>query len=191
MAGLAEEGEGDDGLAGFAGLGEEFFFEFVRERHLAGGDLFVCCRDETEFATGEGIAFGDADWRPKDAAGHGAKGVDVAESGFGVEGWAWCVIGEVLEAGLVEFGGAEDAGCWISGEAGAVLLDPGAGTIAEHLSGAGVGSLQGVYAGLNASGIEGADRESAVTALGASGAASEHGAGAMGGIGECGVHDLD
>jgi len=169
----AQEGEGDDGFAGIAGFGEEIFFEFVRGMHFAGGDLVFSGSDEAEFAAGECITVGDADGRAEDATGHGTEGVDVAEAGFGVESGAGYVIGEVLEAGLIGFGGAEDAGSGIAGEGGGVLVEPGFRAASDGLSGVGVGSVERLHAGLETSGVEGIDGKDAVTALRASGSAGE------------------
>lgn len=135
----AQECEGDDRVARFAGLGEEFFFEFVGERHLAGGDLVTGGSDETELAAGESIAIGNADRRAEDAAGHGAEVVDVAQAALGIESGAGCVAGEVFESGLVFFGGAEDAGCGIAREVRAEYVEPGLGAVAKVCSGIWIG----------------------------------------------------
>ena len=187
----AQECEGDDRVAGFAGLGEEFFFEFVGQRHFAGGDLVVGGSDEAELTAGESIAIGDAHGRTEDAACHGAEGVDVAQAGFGIEGGTGCVVGEIFETGLVFFGGAENAGCGIAGEVGTILVEPDLGAAAKFGGGVWIGDVEGVHAGLEAGCVEPVDGEGSVTTLGAPGAAGEHGAGATGGIRECGVHDLD
>lgn len=117
--------EGNEGLPSIAGLGEEIFFEFVGRVHFAGGDLVIGSSDETEFAAGEPIAFGDADGRAEDAAGHWTPSVDVAETGFGVEGGTGRIVGEVFEAGLIFFFCAEVAGDGVAGEIGGVLVEPG------------------------------------------------------------------
>jgi len=94
-------------------LGEEFGFEggfegrfeLMGDGHFAGGDFGFGGADEAELAAAEGVVVGvvvcHADGRAEDAAGDGAPGVDVAESGGGVEGGAGGLIGEVVEAGLV------------------------------------------------------------------------------------------
>ena len=133
MRSSAQQGEGDDGFAGVVHLGEELFFELVRERHFAGGDLVIGGSDEAELAAGEAITFRDADGRAKDAAGHWAEGVDVAETGVGIEGGAGCVIGEVFEAGVVLFGCSEDSSVEVAGEIWGVLGDPCTRAVADCL----------------------------------------------------------
>ena len=169
----AQEGEGDDGFAGVSGFGDEVLFEFVREGHFAGSDLIGGGSDEAELAAGKGLAFGDSDGRAEDAAGHGAPGIDVAEACFRIEGGAGRVVGEVIEASLVFFGAAEDAGGGVAGEIGGVLIEPCMSTSADCVSDAGTRGIQGLHSGLEAGGVEGVDGESAVTALSASGAAGE------------------
>ena len=150
-------------------LGEELFFELVRERHFAGGDLVIGGSDEAELAAGEGITFRDADGRAEDAAGHWAEGVDVAETGLGIEGGAGCVIGEVFEAGVVLFGCSEDSSVEVAGEIWGVLGDHVRARSRIAWAVLRVGDAEGLHAGLKAGGVEGVDGECAVTALGAAG----------------------
>lgn len=145
----------------------------MREGHLAGGDLVVGSPDEAEFAAAEGIAFGHTDRRPENAAGHGSPVVDVAEASFGIEGGARCVVGEVLEAGLVFFRCAENSGCGVAGEVGAVLLNPSLGSGSNRFGFAPIGSEENLHAGPEAGSVESVDCEGAVTALGASRTAGE------------------
>jgi hypothetical protein len=160
----------------------------MRGAHFAGGDLVVGSPDEAEFAAGEGIAFGHTDGRPEDAAGHGSPVVDVAEASFGIEGGAGCVVGEVLEAGLVFFRCAENSGCGVAGEVGTVLPNPSLGSGLNRFGFAWIGSEEDMHAGPEAGSVESVNCERAVTALGASGAADEPRACAEGCIGESRIH---
>lgn len=117
----AQQGESDDCLSGVAGLGEDLFFEFMRRVHFAGGDLAVGSSDKAELTAGEAFTIGYADGWAKDTAGYRTPGVDVTETGLGVEGGTGCVVGEIFEVGLVFFGCAEDAGAGITGEVACVL----------------------------------------------------------------------
>jgi hypothetical protein len=99
---LTQEGEGNDRVAGLSGFLDETGLQIVRDRHFAGGDLGLACSDEAEIAASERIAF-HTNWRPKDAAGHGPPGVDVAEARCRIERRTRRLVGEVFEAGLVFF----------------------------------------------------------------------------------------
>jgi hypothetical protein len=187
----AQEGEGDDSLTGVAHLREELFFELVRERHLAGGDLVGAGSDEAELATGETFAAGDTDRRSEDAAGHGAECINIAEAGLGIEGGTGCVVGEVFEASLVFLGGAEDSGVEAAGEVGGVLGEPCTSPVADRFSSVGAGGLERLHSGLEAGCVESVDGEGPVTTLGAAGAAGEHRSGAEGRVGQGDVNDLD
>lgn len=102
---LAREGEGDDCVAGAAGVllgfgGEGGFEVFGIEVDFACGDLFFGCAVEAEFADAEagvaGIVLSTKGWT-EDAAGHRARGVEVAEPGGRIERGAGLVVGEVVE----------------------------------------------------------------------------------------------
>src|ERR1700691_2713209 len=63
------------------------------------GDFFRRGSNEAEFADAEAVFCAER-WA-KDAAGHRAGGVEVAESGGGIENGAGLVVGEVVEVGAV------------------------------------------------------------------------------------------
>jgi hypothetical protein len=102
---------GFGGDAGFKVIGVEVDF--------AGGDLFFGCTVEAEFADAEsgvaGIIFGTKRGT-KDAAGHGTRGVEVAESGGGIEDGTRLVVGELFE--LVGARLVDEAGVGVAGKIG-------------------------------------------------------------------------
>lgn len=126
--------------------------------------------------------------RTKDAAGHGAGGVEIAEAGGGVERGTNFVVGEVFEeigAGFVEGAGA--------GIAGKGRSEAGDGVFGARADGVGALRIGGVKRGeavAEARGIELRDGEDTGAALGASGGAEKPGAGAAGGVGNGGIDDL-
>ena len=127
--GSFDECERNDGLVFRSDLIEEFGFERMRDRHLAGSDLLWRRSDEAEFAMAE--AFGSVfTYRPnrraEDAAGHGTPLVDAATAGRGVERGAGGFVGEVFKAGLIGGGCAERAGLGIAGKVRTMFGEPGA-----------------------------------------------------------------
>jgi hypothetical protein len=155
--------------------------------NFAGGDFLGCCFVEAEFADTE--AFVRAERRPEDAAGHRAGGVEVAESGGGIEGRAGLVVGEVVEVGGAVF--VEEAGARVAGKIGSEASHGLAGAKAEAGGAFSVGRIEGGESITEAGSVELGDGEDADAALGASGSAFEPGSGAAGGVGDGGVDDLD
>lgn len=188
--GSAQESEGYDGFGVAAGLGEQFGFELVRDRHFAGGDFFVAGADEAELAATELIAIADADWWTEDAAGHGTPGINVAAASGGIEGGTGRFVGELFEFFLVGGGRAEEACLAIAREGRAVLVEPGLGATGEFGGQRGVGGADGVHTGAEAGGVEDVDGEGAVAALRTADAAGEPWAGTAGDIGKRSVDDL-
>jgi len=154
---------------------------------FAGGDLFGCCAVETEVADAEAVFCPQR--RAEDAAGHGAGGVEVAESGGGIEGGAGFVVGEVLEVSGAIF--VEKAGARVAGKIGSEASDGLPGTLAEGRGVFGIGRIESGESVAQADGVKLGDGEDADAALGASWRALEPGAGAAGGVGDGGVDDLD
>jgi hypothetical protein len=173
----ANEREGDDGFASLTFLseiGDQGFFEFVGGLHFAGGDLLWRCADEAEFAMGEGGGAGACvhlHGRAEDAAGHGAGCIEVAEAGGGVERGAGGFVGEVFEAGLILIRLAESAGGGVAGKFATEFGDPLLGAEFNGCGSGWVGGAEVVHSFAEAEGVELADGEGAVTALGAAGAA--------------------
>ena len=162
--------------------------------HFGCGDFFRGCVGEAEFADGEAffavvwIGFGilRTDGWAEDAAGHGAGCVDFASAGFGVEGGAGGVVGEVLEGLLGFFARVEDAGFLVAGEAGGEFFYILMGSACDFSGAIRGGCDHFGHGAAQAQGVEGVDGESSVAAGGAAGAAHEMRAGAAGG-----VDDLD
>jgi len=71
-----------------------------------------------------------------------------------------------------------------------VLGDPGLGTMFDGGGQCGVSGAEGCHADAKALDVERVDGEGSVAAGGAAFTADEPGAGAAGGVGESGVHDL-
>lgn len=177
---------------------EQAGFERVGDGHFAGGDLGFGGADEAQFAAAQHVGWfvalivggGHADGRTEDAAGHGAPGVDVAESCGGVEGGTRGFVGEVFESSVVGIGCAEEAGLGIAREVGEVFAEPGAGAEFEIGGEGGLGGAQRIHAGAEAEDVERIDGEGSVAALRAPGSAGEPGAGATAGFGERSIDDL-
>lgn len=115
---MFDESPGDGGGAGVMsfgfGLGVERGFKLKPGGVELGGENFrFRCADEVELADSDAV-FG-LDGRPEDAAGDGARGVEVAGSGGGVERGARLVVGEIF---VIWVGFVELAGGGVSGEAG-------------------------------------------------------------------------
>jgi hypothetical protein len=177
-----------------AEVGEELRFQFVRDRHLAGGYFGLGCTCEAELTvaeggSGTGLSF-HANGRPEDAAGQGAKCVDVATAGGGVEGWTGGFVGKVFELLVLGFGLAEEAGFGIAGKIGCMFGDPGTGATLDFGCKCGVGDAQRLHPFLETQGVEGVDGEGAVTALRAAEMADKPWAGTPGRVKESGVDDL-
>jgi len=124
----ANQGEGYDGFAVGWDFFEELLLAVVGNGHFAGGNFCFSCADKAQFAVAQGsgirgVGF-HADGRAKDAAGHGTPFVDIAETGGGIEGGTWRLVGVVFEAGAFGIGFAEESGLGITGECGAVLTEP-------------------------------------------------------------------
>jgi hypothetical protein len=187
----AHKSPGDDGAAGAAGglfgFGGEGGFEGVGvEVNFAGGDLFGCCSVETKFADAE--AFFCSQRRAENAAGHGAGGVEVAESGGGIEGRAGFVVGEVFEVGAVF---VEKAGARVAGEIWREAGDGLSRSLAEGEGAFGIGGIESGESLAQAGCVQLGDGEDADATLRASRSAQEPGAGAAGSVGDGGVNDLD
>ena len=120
-------------MAGLMGFFDKPVFKFMRDRHLAGGDLRLSGTHKTEFTATEGLAVGHAHGRAEDSARHGAPRVNVAEAGGRIERGTRCVVGEIVEARLVCVGVAEDAGGEIAGKAGPEFGEPCAGALTDGL----------------------------------------------------------
>jgi hypothetical protein len=153
---------------------------------FGGGDFFHRGSNEAEFADAEAVFCAER-WA-KDAAGHGAGGVEIAEPGGGIENGAMLVVGEVVEVGAVFI---DEAGNCVSrkigGKTGDGLLSAGS----DSGGALWVGGAEGGEAFAQAGGVELGDREDADAALGASWSALEPGAGAVGRVGYGSIDDLD
>ncbi len=171
------------GEGGFEGLG----IGFGVEMDFAGGDLLGGGAAEAELANAE--APFHPQWRAEDAASHGARGVEVAESGGGVESGTGLVIGEVFEESGTGF--VKQASAGISGEIGSDAREGLLGAPADGCGALRIGRVEGGEAFTQAGGVELGDGEYADAALGASGSAFEPSAGAAGSVGNGGVDDLD
>jgi hypothetical protein len=154
---------------------------------FGGGDFFRRGSDEAEFADSEAVFCAEG-WT-KDAAGHGAGGVEIAESGGGIEDGAGLVVGVVFELGGTIL--VDEAGNCVARKIGSKTGDglPSAGS-----DGGGalwVGGVESGKAFAEAGSVELRDGENADAALGASWSALEPGAGAAGRVGYRGIDDLD
>ena len=98
-----QEREGDYGFAGISGFGYESAFQFMRNRHFAGGDLRFARAHEAELAAAQGIALTHTRGRSKHAAGHGPPVIDIAKTRCRVEGRTRCVVGKIFKASLLLF----------------------------------------------------------------------------------------
>ena len=165
---------------------------------LAGGDLFGAGLDVAELARGE-IAFGGSHGRAEGAADDGSRGVEIAGAGRGIEYGAGLAVsyrglsvfdfvGEERR-GFVVF--AEDAGGGIAGEERGEADEGFCDAFADAMGSLRVVLLEGLQPFAKAGCVLLRDRKDAMTALRASGAADEMRSAALGGGGECGVHDLD
>jgi len=188
----AREGPGDDGAAGAAdrlfGFGGEGGFERVGvEVDFAGGDFFGCRSVETELADSETVFC--LQRRAEDAAGDGAGRVEVAESGSGIEDGAGFVVGEVLEVGGARV--IEKAGSRVAGKIRSEASDGLPGALADGGGAFGIGRIESGESVAQAGGVKLGDGEDADAALGAPGSAFEPGTGAMCGVGDGGIDDLN
>ncbi len=171
-------GEGE-----FEGLG----IGFDVEMDFAGGDFLRSGAAEAELANAE-AAF-HPQRRTEDPASHRARGVEIAESGGGVESGTELVVGEVFEESGAGF--VEQAGAGISGKIGSDAREGLLGAPADGCGALRIGRVEGGEAFTQAGGVELRDGEYADAALGASGSAFEPCAGAARGVGNGGVDDLD
>ncbi len=119
-----------------------FYFEEVRVDGAA-GHFGRGCFYETELADGEAAFFVRHGWT-EGAAGDGARGVEVAGAGCGVEDGAGLVVREVVEEIFVVRLGEELAGDGVAGE---VAREAGSGflcTVADAGRNVGIGCSEGV-----------------------------------------------
>jgi hypothetical protein len=193
----AGEGEGDDGVAGAGGVlfgfrGDAGFEVFDVEVDFAGGDLFFGCAVEAEFADAEsgvaGIIFGTKRGT-KYAAGHGTRGVEVAESGGGIEDGTGLVVGEAFELAGASF--VDEAGVRIAGKIGRETGGRLTGALANGGGAIRIGGVEGSEAFAETGGVKLRDGKDADAALGASWSAEKESAGAAGGVGNSGIDDVD
>jgi len=162
----------------------------VRNGHFALGDFGFGGADEAQLAAAERVAVSHARGRPEYPAGHGPPGVNIAQAGRGIERGASSLAGEVVEASLVRFGRAKEAGDGIAGEVGQVLSEPDVRAALEVGGKGGLFGAQSLHAGAEAEDIEGIDGKGSVATLGAAGAASEPRAGALRCFSQRRIHDL-
>jgi hypothetical protein len=172
------------------GFGSDAGLEVVGvEMNFAGCDLFLGCAVEAELADAEaGIAciILSTKRRTEDAAGHGAGGIEVAESGGGIENGAGLVVGEVFELRVVD-----EAGVRVAGKKRSETSGRFTGALADGRGAVGIDGIEGGEAFAETGGVQLGDGKDADAALRASGSAEEEGAGAAGGIGNGGVDDVD
>jgi len=156
---------------------------------LRGGRI---CEAKLAVAEGAGVRdLGlDANGWAEDAAGHGAPLVDIATAGGGVERGTRGGVGIELEAGALCVGFSETTGLRIAGKAGAMVIEPDAGSSLKVGSQIWIFIPQRFDAGGKALGVKLVDGEGSVTALRTARAADEHGACTAGGVGESDVDDL-
>jgi len=152
---------------------------------LAAEDFFGWGVDEAEFADGEVIFVVAHGWA-EGAALHGARGVEVAGAGGGVEDGAGLVVGEVFEGCFVVGFGEELARSGVAGKTWREAYAGGCGAGADLLCDGGVGGREGFAEGLR---VQRRDGEDADATLVAAGAAGQPVAGALGCGGEGGVED--
>jgi hypothetical protein len=153
---------------------------------LGGEDLIFAGSVEIQFADADAVFRPNG--RPEDAAGDGARGVEIARSGGGVERGTGFVVGEVVVArvGLVEL-----AGGWIAGKAGRQTADGFQGSLTDGRGFFWFFEIEGGESGAETGGVKLRDAEDADAALGASQAAVQPVARAAGGVGCGGIDDLD
>jgi len=176
-------------LFGFGGEGG--FQIFGVEVEFAGCDLFFWCAVEAKLADAESVVavgIGGPQRRAENAAGHGARSVEVAEAGGGVEGGAGLVVGKVFEEVFARL--VENAGAWVAGKIGSEAFDGLMGALADGGCALRVCGVEGGETGAEASRIQLRNGEDADAALCAPGSTEKPGARAAGRIGNGGVDDL-
>ncbi len=157
---------------------------------LAAGYFFGRSTVEAELADGEAVAGGDEGWA-EGAAEDGTGSVEVAGLGGGVEGGAGLVVGEGVEGFESLWGGGEDSGVWVAGKGRGEAGGGGPGARADGGGASRFSEVKGVETFAQAVGVQGGDGEDAVAALRAAGAAGQPVAGAVDGVGEGAINDLD
>ena len=165
------------------------------EMDFAGCDVFAAGALKAELADSEGGAVGilvgsiHPQRRAEGTAGHGAGGVEVAESGGGIEGGAGFFVGEVFEVGGSVF--VEDACARVAGETGSETSDGLMSAGSNGCGSWGIGGVEAEQAFMQTGRVQLRDRKDTDAALGASRSAFQPGAGAPGCVGYSGIDDLD
>lgn len=219
MVGSPQQSKGHDciarlrrGIAGLGKLGEQLGFKRVGDGHLAGCDLGGCCALEAELAVAEGFGIGrgigrgirgdigggglgfhtgfHANGRAKDAAGHGTPRVEIAMACGWVQRGTGSFVGKLLKALLIGFRCATQTGAWVAGKLRTVRGNPGFSSMVNFQCKGRVGDPERGHAGLQPQGVKRVDGKRAHAALGASGAADQPLAGAVGRFSQGRVHDL-
>lgn len=162
---------GHDGRAdanrSLLGLRREGFFQGLAvEMDFGGGNLFGRRALKAEFANSES-AF-HAERRPEDSAGHGTRGVQVAEAGCRIEDRTRLVIGKVFEVGARFVERARDR---IAGKTAGEARDRHFGAAANRFGSFRVDLRERGQALAKASGVEFRNGKDADAALGAAGCA--------------------
>jgi hypothetical protein len=169
------------------GFGCERGFELIGfEVDCASGNFFFAGSAEAELADAEAVAGGQR-WS-EGATGDGARCVEIAEAGSGIESGTGFFVGEIFEGvGAV---GIEQAGADVAGKCGRETRD-GLLRAGSHCGGSlRIGCFEGAETEAEPRSIELRDGEDADAALGASWTAFEVGSGTAGRVGYSGIDDL-